>query len=73
MKDSALVRASLVTVMAAVAIPARLPTASPQAPVAQMRGDGRDLYVAGCDAVYKIQLKTPGPVPADGRMQSVVR
>jgi hypothetical protein len=36
-------------------------------------GNCRDLYVAGCDAVYKIQLKTPGPVPADGRMQSVVR
>jgi gluconolactonase len=36
-------------------------------------GDCRDRYVAGCDAVYKIQLKTPGPVPADGRMQSVVR
>src|SRR4029453_11742469 len=40
MKNSALVRASLVTAMASVAIPARLPAASPQAPVAQMRGDG---------------------------------
>jgi gluconolactonase len=36
-------------------------------------GDGRDLYIAACDAVYKIRLETPGIIPADGRMQSVVR
>lgn len=36
-------------------------------------GDGRDLYVAACDVVYKLRLKSPGIVPADGNMQSVVR
>lgn len=31
-------------------------------------GDGRDLYIAACDDVYKIRLETPGPVPgADER------
>jgi gluconolactonase len=29
-------------------------------------GDGRDLYIAACDDVYKIRLKTPGPVPGAG-------
>ena len=27
--------------------------------------DGRTLFIAGCDAVYTIQLKTPGIVPAN--------
>jgi gluconolactonase len=36
-------------------------------------GDGRDLYVAACDAVYKIRLNTPGIIPNDGRMTSVSR
>ena len=26
--------------------------------------DGRTLFIAGCDSVYTIQLKTPGIVPA---------
>ena len=47
------------TVMAAVAIPARLPTAGASARRSGARGDGRDLYVAGCDAVYRFKLKTP--------------
>ena len=36
-------------------------------------GDGRDLYIAACDAVYKIRLEAPGivPGPDGGRMQSV--
>ena len=36
-------------------------------------GDGRDLYIAACDAVYKIRLESPGivPGPDGGRMQSV--
>jgi gluconolactonase len=32
-------------------------------------GDGKDLYVAACDAVYKIRLETPGIIAADGKMQ----
>jgi gluconolactonase len=37
-------------------------------------GDGRDLYVSACDAVYKIRLKAQGIVPGpDGRMVSVVK
>jgi gluconolactonase len=31
-------------------------------------GDGRDLYLAACDVVYKIRLETPGIIPADGKM-----
>jgi gluconolactonase len=34
-------------------------------------GDGRDLYVAACDAVYKIRLRTPGIIPGpNGKMVS---
>jgi gluconolactonase len=37
-------------------------------------GDGRDLYVSACDAVYKIRLKAQGIIPGpDGRMVSVVK
>jgi gluconolactonase len=35
-------------------------------------GDGRDLYIAACDVVYKIRLKTPGIIPGpNGKMESV--
>jgi gluconolactonase len=34
-------------------------------------GDGRDLYVSACDAVYKIRLETPGIISGpNGRMES---
>jgi hypothetical protein len=34
-------------------------------------GDGRDLYISACDAVYKIRLEVPGIIPGpDGRMTS---
>jgi gluconolactonase len=36
-------------------------------------GDGRDLYVAACDVVYKIRLESPGIVPNNGVMTSVVK
>jgi gluconolactonase len=37
-------------------------------------GDGRDLYVSACDAVYKIRLEAPGIVSGpNGTMISVVR
>jgi gluconolactonase len=36
-------------------------------------GDGRDLYIAACEVVYKIRVNIPGMVPADGKMQSVIR
>lgn len=37
-------------------------------------GDGRDLYVSACDAVYKIRLKTPGIVPGpNGTMVSTAQ
>jgi gluconolactonase len=37
-------------------------------------GDGRDLYVSACDAVYKIRLETPGIISGpNGTMTSVVR
>ena len=35
-------------------------------------GDGRDLYIAACDVVYTIRLETPGFVPNNGVMTSVV-
>ncbi len=35
--------------------------------------DGRDLYVAACEVVYKIRLKSAGIVPAAGKMVSVAR
>ena len=31
--------------------------------------DGRTLFMAGCDSVYTIQLKTPGTVPANNVKQ----
>jgi sugar lactone lactonase YvrE len=37
-------------------------------------GDGRDLYVSACDAVYKIRLEAPGIISGpNGTMTSVVR
>ena len=37
-------------------------------------GDGRDLYVSACDAVYKIRLETPGIISGpNGVMSSVVK
>ena len=39
-------------------------------------GDGRDLYVSACDAVYKIRLETPGVISGpngSGTMTSVVK
>ena len=37
-------------------------------------GDGRDLYIAACDTVYKVRLKVQGIIAGpDGRMVSVVR
>ena len=37
-------------------------------------GDGRDLYISACDAVYKIRLETPGIIPGpDGKMISVAQ
>ncbi len=37
-------------------------------------GDGRDLYVSACDAVFKIRLETPGIISGpNGTMTSVVR
>jgi gluconolactonase len=36
-------------------------------------GDGRDLYLSACDAVYKLRLKTPGIISGpDGRLTSGV-
>jgi gluconolactonase len=33
-------------------------------------GDGKDLYISACDAVYKVRLETPGIIPGpDGKMQ----
>jgi gluconolactonase len=37
-------------------------------------GDGRDLYISACDAVYKIRLETPGIISGpNGTMTSVAR
>ena len=37
-------------------------------------GDGHDLYVSACDAVYKTRLKAEGIIAGpDGRMVSVVK
>ncbi len=37
-------------------------------------GDGRDLYISACDAVYKIRLETPGIISGpNGKMESVAR
>jgi gluconolactonase len=37
-------------------------------------GDGRDLYVSACDAVYKIRLEAPGIISGpNSTMTSVVR
>ncbi len=37
-------------------------------------GDGRDLYVSACDAVYKIRLETPGIISGpNGVMSSTVK
>lgn len=37
-------------------------------------GDGRDLYISACDAVYKIRLETPGIISGpNGTMISIAR